>query len=225
MARKTISCIGDSLTDGVNPYWGTSGADCWPHVLQTELRASERDVICRNFGVGGNTTAQMLARIGQASFYDTPSVGVIYGGANDPGSGINSATTTSNIVAMASAILAAGATGVAVVGQHYKNWTSGGDTTSSQEAVYAALRIAQQAAVTALTGAGKRAIYVDLYAYMSSIIVSGAEAQGSNCWSAVADNQHLNAKRTRGTGADGGHDVIGRAVYEAIVAAGWLDPS
>lgn len=216
MARLSISCMGDSLTENNNPYWGSCGVDCWPHVMQTTLRAAGLDVLARSFGVSGETTTQMLARIDQMWRYGVPTIGVIYGGANDPGASISGATTTANIVAMAQALVAKGTNFIVVIGQHYKNWSSGGDTTTTQEATYAGLRTAQQNAVAALVAAGINAIYADMYAIMRGLIVDGTETQGSNCWSAVANNQHLSSKRTRDGVHDGGHDVIGKAVAAAI---------
>lgn len=217
MARLSISCMGDSLTENNNPYWGNCGADCWPHVMQTTLRASGIDVIARAFGVSGETSTQILARIKQAWQYSVPTIGVIYAGANDPGNSISAATTTSNIIAMANAMVAKGILNIVVIGQHYKNWTAGGDTTTTQETTYASLRVAQQNAVTSLVSAGINAIYVDMYSIMQALIVAGTETQGSNCWSAVTNNQHLNSMRTRDGIHDGGHDVIGKSVAAAIL--------
>lgn len=132
--------------------------------------------------------------------------------------------TEYNLLELALALKAAGCTRVLVHGQHMKNWSAGGDTLVAEEAVYAGLRVAQQAAVADMIAQGVDAVYVDNLAAMRALISSGAETLLSNCWSAYADNQHLNCKRTRGdaAGRGGGHDVLATNAVAAIVAKKWI---
>lgn len=132
--------------------------------------------------------------------------------------------TEYNLLELALALKVAGCTRVLVHGQHMKNWSAGGDTVVAEEAVYAGLRVAQQAAVADMIGQGIDAVYVDNLAAMRALISSGAETPLSNCWSAYADNQHINCRRTRGdaAGRGGGHDVLATNAVAAIVAKKWI---
>lgn len=109
MTRKTIAVMGDSQTDVIS-----SVADAWNvhgPVLSRILRhEGYKDYRTRVFGTAGDTTTQMLARAGRMFYFDTAEVGgivtnfvdiaYIYGGVNDPGASITSATTTLNLRAM-----------------------------------------------------------------------------------------------------------------------------
>jgi len=132
--------------------------------------------------------------------------------------------TEFNLLELALYLKSAGCTRVLVHGQHMKNWTAGGDTLVAEEAVYAGLRIAQKAAVADMIGQGIDAAYCDNLTAMRALISSGAETLGSNCWSAMTDNQHLNCRRTRGdaAGRAGGHDVLAANAVSAITSAGWV---
>jgi len=132
--------------------------------------------------------------------------------------------TELNLLELALYLKSAGCTRVLVHGQHMKNWTAGGDTLVAEEATYAGLRVAQMAAVADMIAQGIEAVYCDNLAAMRALIASGAEAAGSNCWSAYADNQHLNCRRTRGdaAGRGGGHDVLAANAVAVIVAKRWV---
>ena len=132
--------------------------------------------------------------------------------------------TEYNLLELALHLKSAGCTRVLVHGQHMKNWAAGGDTLVGEEATYAGLRVAQKAAVADMIGQGIDAVYVDNLTAMRALISSGAETLGSNCWSAMTDNQHLNCRRTRGdaAGRGGGHDVLAANAVAAITSAGWV---
>lgn len=118
--------------------------------------------------------------------------------------------TKANIVQFFQDAYAAGCRRSICVGQHYQNYTPGGDTTSVEATGPAALRVIQKAVVTQLQGANYDIIYIDNYLAMSALITAGTETQNSLCWSAYSTapgNYHLNSKRTRG-GPNGGHDVL-----------------
>lgn len=87
------------------------------------------------------------------------------------------------------AVVAAGAGTVAVIGSHYLNFPAGGDTTSTEQPMRAACRISQQAAAAA-----EAVPYIDTYAHMRSLILSGQVAQGDwSVWHQGASDTHLNA--------------------------------
>lgn len=210
---KTLSHIGDSLAEP-GGSWGVRGHLCMPEKVAASLRALSPAVPikARNFAVGGWTTTQILARIGDLTVYDVPVLATIWGGVNDPGAAISGATTQANITAMITALRAAGVSYIVVLNTQYLNWTSGGDTTGTPYATYATLRPFQAAAVTAAASAN--VVLCDTYTYMRSLIVAGTETQGSNSWHAVANNQHLNAL---------GQSYIAAAVLATIQAQpGWL---
>lgn len=96
--RHTIAAMGDSVTH--NTIYGVPLYNFWPGKLAGLLRDNGRSVRARNFAISGNTTTQMLARVSEMAIYDTPDIAIIFGGINDPGSSITSATTTANIRAI-----------------------------------------------------------------------------------------------------------------------------
>ena len=103
--KTTISCMGDSLTD-LSPFYGVRPSRMWPAQLSAALVALGASVKARNFGVGGNTTCQMLGRFSQMTNFDVPDVGIVFGGVNDPGRAttVNGAgATTTNVPVQAGA--------------------------------------------------------------------------------------------------------------------------
>lgn len=81
-ALKTVVCFGDSQTDSDAGY-GVHGFETWPAVLQESLKAAGVNARCRSFGVSGDTSAQMLARVQDAFVYGRPDCAVLYIGVND----------------------------------------------------------------------------------------------------------------------------------------------
>lgn len=100
---KNVVCLGDSQTDGDAGY-GVHGFDTWPAVLQRSLRASGFDVRVRSFGVGGDTSAQALARVQDCFAYCIPDAAVVYIGVNDPGAPITTNQSQANIQAIVKAL-------------------------------------------------------------------------------------------------------------------------
>lgn len=82
-ARHSIACIGDSLTH--NHTLGVWPHEFWPESLATKLRASPNNagVQARNFGKNGDPSAGMIERFAHMTRFDTPVIGLIYGGVND----------------------------------------------------------------------------------------------------------------------------------------------
>lgn len=80
-ARKTIACVGDSLTN--NYAWGVPDHHFWPHELAALLNADGCHVKARNFATSGEKSYQMYNRIAAAYQYDVPDLGIIWAGLND----------------------------------------------------------------------------------------------------------------------------------------------
>jgi hypothetical protein len=98
---------------------------------------------------------------------------------------------------------------VMLVSTNYLNWTAGGDTAGSPSAANLVIR-----ALTAAAASAEGAVYCDLWAFQSGLIIAGETTQGSNSWHAIANNQHHNAY---------GHDTVSRAVFASIAAqSGWM---
>lgn len=283
----TITAMGDSHT--LNYTLSVLPSDFYPEVAAVALRKSGCAVKARNFGISGNTTAQMVARMTDLNRFDTPDIGIIYAGANDAAGGITNRTETNlrilikgfkfgatNAVATEASLPASGIPGtryvvevdgglnggaasyggfattltgagggamtvwecrnqrgstngwgrvaiqttapthcsrIVIVGMHYLNYSTGGDS-SSTPVSYPGIRTYQQNAVTAENGNGATVIYVDTYALMRALIVSGQETQGSFSWHYADSNTHLNAL---------GNAYIGKFVADAITAqSGWV---
>lgn len=106
--NHATAVIGDSIdaggddSTGPNPYWSGS---IWSRLA---LFTDQRFHLSRNVGVGGNTTAQMLARFQTHVAAFKPGVVVIGGGRNDISGGVNPETTKANIQALVDAAMTAG---------------------------------------------------------------------------------------------------------------------
>ena len=95
--------------------------------------------------------------------------------------------TFANISGWIQAVKAKGVARVVVVGSHYLNFPSGGDTVNSEQSLRASARVAQKAAALA-----EGAEYVDTYAHMRALILSGEVAQGDwAVWHHGPTNTHL----------------------------------
>lgn len=206
----SIDCMGDSIT--LNYIWGTMAYEYYPTVLQGLLKEQGCNVKCRNFGVSGNTTTQMLARFGAMTQYDTPKISAIYGGIND---GTAYSTITNNLKTMATNMITAGSK-VIICLVHYNNYTSGGDTTPTPQGSKLDLWNAQKQAYTDLVALYPNDIaFCDFYAYMRNLIDTAVVTQGD--WTAfhVADgNVHLNAN---------GEKTLAQALLASIQAQNWDD--
>ncbi len=113
----TITAIGDSQSDYTTPS-GVDPAATWPQQLSKRLTRLGGLVKTRAFGVGGNSTSQMLARADILFQYDTPAIGIIYGGVNDPFSAVTTQTAhagASNSITLASGASSASGTYVGQV--------------------------------------------------------------------------------------------------------------
>lgn len=95
--------------------------------------------------------------------------------------------TFANISGWIQAVKAKGVARAVVVGSHYLNFVSGGDTVSTEQSLRASVRVAQKAATLA-----EGAEYVDTYAHMRALILAGDVVQGDwAVWHQGATNTHL----------------------------------
>lgn len=210
---KTLAAIGDSLT--FNWTLAVRPELFHPERLAVALRALDVPIKARNFGLSGNTTAQMATRLPALTEHDIPVLAVVWGGVNDPGNGIVGATTQANIEGMIDDLIAAGVSYVVVVNTQFLNYSTGGDTLVSPYTTYATLRPFQAAAVTSRAALypGQVAL-CDLYTAMRNLIVAGTYAAGDFGWHVADANQHLNAA---------GEQIVADAVLATIQAqSGWV---
>lgn len=88
---KTLICIGDSLTEGPDMPAGQT----WPELVGNAL-----DVDVVNCGIGGDTTAGMLARFHPAVTVPKPTFVLIMGGTNDLWWGLEINVILANLFSM-----------------------------------------------------------------------------------------------------------------------------
>lgn len=113
-----------------------------------------------------------------------------------------------NIEAWVDAMTALGVPKIMVIGYHYMNWASGGDTTTTEHPTRAALR-AEQAAAAAAKGVP----FCDTFSHMRAAVIAGDVSPGDDLsWHVAVGNTHLNAA---------GEQAVANAVYDAFVAQGW----
>lgn len=228
---------GDSHTSNVS--FGMGEAEFYPALV-----GSGENILARNFGGSGDSSAQMLGQIDNLFVEDVPSIASIYAGSNDEVTQIvaspvptassfdvldasklavggwvrvnsevrkigslndvsvvleNPLTivpiaddelavdTFANISGWVQAVKAKGVDRVVVIGSHYLNFVSGGDTLNTEQNLRSSVRIAQKAAALA-----EGAEYVDTYAHMCGLILAGDVAQGDwAVWHQGATNTHL----------------------------------
>lgn len=128
----------------------------------------------------------------------TPSVGAT----------VNCATQQ-NLTVIGQYLQAAGCGKIIIVGRHYDNFSTGGDTVGTPLAANATLRTLQQAAATTLG-----VPYCNLYSYMSNLITTNVDTQGSFSWHVFNNNIHLNTY---------GEKVVADALLQTIQAqTNWL---
>ncbi len=106
-APLLVTVLGDSITAG----YGVAASDALPVQLQQALRASGAEVVVRNAGVSGDTTAGGLRRV-DAALKGDPQVLVVALGGNDMLQGVSPAQVKNNLDAI---IRKAKARGVTVV--------------------------------------------------------------------------------------------------------------
>lgn len=110
--KQTVVLFGDSIaaqdlngSDAATPFGSGGGRGFW---TQAQLQLRYRFVLLNNAGVGGNTTAQMLARIQTDVLAYSPGYCIVQGGGNDVTNGVAAATTIANLQAIYDILRAAG---------------------------------------------------------------------------------------------------------------------
>ena len=112
-ARFLIDTVGDSITSGYPYYWPIEGNGCTPPCggyqpkLQSLLLAAGKDVLVRNYGVRGASTADGVARIDALLDSSSPQFVLILEGTNDLFTSSKD-TVVKNIAYMVDATLARG---------------------------------------------------------------------------------------------------------------------
>jgi len=241
---------GDSHTFNVS--FGMGPEEFYPSLIG--------NVAVRNAGGSGESSAEMLAQVGDFLSKGPPDVATIYAGSNDVDTNVAvspvpttttfgvanssklavggwivvngetreitvlsgdvvtigtalsttpvfddtvSIDTQENIQRWVQAVVSAGAGSVAVIGSHYLNFPVGGDTTATEQPMRAACRVSQQAAAAA-----ESVLYIDTYAHMRALILSGQVAQGDwAVWHQGASDTHLTVA---------GEQVLADAVKNAL---------
>jgi lysophospholipase L1-like esterase len=97
--RNRMAALGDSTALGSTSADNTLKASNDP-LLWAHLYSQARIGYARNAGISGNTTAQMLARIGTDIDPYDPDWCLVLGGTNDAGTGVPLATYAANIAAI-----------------------------------------------------------------------------------------------------------------------------
>jgi lysophospholipase L1-like esterase len=183
----TLACIGDSLTLTVAGSTGVQRAsDYWPEVVAKVLRAAPYNCLvkARNFGISGHTSLQIWERFACMTMYEVPDIACIWTGTNDPGNSIPQtggstavpSSTQTYIQAMIDRLLAAGCKKIVVLGNHFLNYSSGGDTSASTLATcaFAAIIAAQQAAAATFASDSRgTVVFCDLFTYVKSTLGAG----------------------------------------------------
>lgn len=99
MTKLTLTAIGDSQTTLTSAY-NVPGWLTWTPQLVKLLVREGIDTRCRAFGIGGETTANFLARADVLHYYDAPAVVAINGGINDKTASVADATIQANLQAL-----------------------------------------------------------------------------------------------------------------------------
>lgn len=95
-----INCLGDSQTQ-MSPYYAVPPELMWVEQTAVQLRAAGYNVKARSYGIGGQSTGQMLQRVDVLSMWEVPRVAILYGGVNDVETGnvpVPTAGTSGSIV-------------------------------------------------------------------------------------------------------------------------------
>lgn len=107
---------------------------------------------------------------------------------------------------------ARGCNRIVIVGNHYLNYSSGGDQLATPLAVYddvTGIRSQQAAAATA-----EGVVFANLYDFLKSRIEAGTDTQGDYAWHYADGNVHLNAY---------GNNLVAEHLYQTIAAqSGWV---
>ena len=116
--------------------------------------------------------------------------------------------TQRNIEHWVDEVQAKGVTKIAVIGYHFINFATSGDTLTTERTAAKAIRDKQRAAA-----ASRGVPYIDTYAHMADKISSGLVTLGDDLsWHVAVGNTHLNVA---------GEQAVADAVFDAFVSLGW----
>lgn len=156
------------------------------------------------FGAGAYITVNGVQAIVQSVATDTITLTTPLGFTPTAGQTVT-IDTQANIIKLAQTI---NCPRTIVVGQHFLNFTTGGESTSGSTGSLETLRAKQLAAANAVG-----AVYVDMYDWMRDLIVAGTYTLGNDlAWHVAVSNTHLN---------NTGEQIIADAIYSAMQARGW----
>lgn len=212
-----LRCIGDSLTR--NTGYGHLAQQYYPEMLAVNLRALRVPVRGSNCGISGQTTTGMVARKTILTDDVVPAVAVVWGGHNDAGSSIPTATTTANLITLATQVLASIATSrVVICSTHLQNWATGGEGASPTPPVGTRLNLwnAQHDTYSTLAATyASRVAWCDLYAYLYAVLLADPSKIGVDTyWHEAVGDTHLNPT---------GQQFVANALLATIQAqSGWL---
>jgi lysophospholipase L1-like esterase len=134
--KQTLVPFGDSITalftngsDGVAQYGARNARS---YLTQALLLLRQRFVVLNMAGVGGDTTALMLARITTDVLAYQPGYCIVQGGGNDVTTAVSSATTIANLTTIYQTLLGAGITPIATT----LTPTTSADTASEKANLY-----------------------------------------------------------------------------------------
>lgn len=167
--------LGDSITqaadDVTNAVWDGGS---WP--LRLLAASNGRLIGVRNSGVGGDTTAAMVARFAADVAAYTPDIVIIMGGTNDVGTGVAQATTIANLTTLIDSTRAFGGCPVLC--------TIAPRGTGTSPSGLIATTVALNHAIRSLART-KNVPLIDMFAALVSTIGDGCFASANN-----ADNTH-----------------------------------
>lgn len=176
--NRRICCLGDSLTS--NYLWGVGAHQFYPRRLQEAVNAAGGNCLARNFGVSGEATGQMIARMALLTQYEVPDLAVLYAGTNDLAANgttlVTSATTPST-------------TQFSVTAGSGVRFPAGSYITVNAQTVKIAARSTDLLTVTALSGAPVAGNTVNC-ATRQNLVVLGQYLQTAGCSRIIIAGRH-----------------------------------
>ncbi len=197
--RPDIATIYAGANDGAIPIVSDT--------VPTPTQFSVQSNLAERLAVGGfviinGETAKVTSRSGNLITLDTtlptaPLVGDVV-----------APDTQRNIEIWIDEVSAYGVTKIAVVGYHFMNFSSGGDTPTAEHPSRQAIRAKQRAAALS-----RGVPYIDTYAHMAAKIYAGQVTLGDDLsWHVDISNTHLNVD---------GEQAVADAIVDAFVTLGW----
>lgn len=178
LARPNIAMLSDSIGEGKtlfspNPSLGlTNDESTW--MRHAPLYPSLRNNLIVNKGVGGNTSAMMLARVADVTGTGAKVV-FLHASSNDAISGVTQAVRKSNIQSTVDAIAAAGAATVLLNGS---NGTQTGSDNTPSPTLRDYMQLSWSTQLVSLTGVAARIDIMQALKDSNNFLASGMAADG-----------------------------------------------